>query len=185
VFGGKTKQAMDTLGTAPAAPAFSFILAGSAILLVGPDQQSLVVHESYLTLKSEFFKAAMKMEWAAGQTHFVKLPKDDVETTTNYLTFTYGRGLPTQTIESIPRECITWWDLLVKLYIFGDRRLDKCVRNAVIQELVCLSILRDKSGINNFMPTSGSRKWFGVIPGGSPIRRLIVCLHRRSASKAG
>jgi hypothetical protein len=116
--------------------------------------------------------------------NFVKLPKDDVETTANYLTFTYGRGLPTQTIKSMPREGISQWDLLVKLYIFGDRKLDKCIRNAVIKELVRLSILLDKSGINHLMPTSVSRKCLDA-PEGSPIRRLIVRLHRRSALKAG
>jgi hypothetical protein len=74
----------------------------------------------------------MKKEWVEGQTHFFKLSEGDIETMTNYLTSTYGRGLPTQTIKSMPREGITQWDLLVELYIFGDRRLDMCVRNAVI-----------------------------------------------------
>jgi hypothetical protein len=168
---------MATLRTAPATPeahAFSFTLPGAVILLIGSDQQSLVAHESYLTLNSEFFKAAMKKEWVEGQAQFVKLPEDDVETTTNYLTFTYGRGLSTQTIESMHREDISQWDLRVKLYIFGDRRLDKCVRNAVIQELLRLSILRDKSGINQPMPTSVIRKCFDATPEGSPIRRLII-----------
>jgi hypothetical protein len=62
----------------------------------------------------------------------------------------------------------------VKLYILGDRRLDKCVRNAVIQELARLSSLPDKSGIKHFMPTGVSKMCFDATPEGSPIRRLII-----------
>jgi hypothetical protein len=170
----KDKQAMATLGTAPAAHAFSFILSASVIIIVGPDQQLLTAHESYLTLNSKFFKAAVNKEWSEEQAHFITLPEDDVETTTNYLTFTYGRGIPTQTINSMLKEGIGQWDLLVSLYILGDRRLDNCLRNAVIQELVHLSNVRDKGGIRHFMPASLSRTYFDATPEGSPTRRLII-----------
>lgn len=108
---------MANPGTAPTAHAFSFTPSEAVILLIGPYQQSLVAHESHLTLNSEPSKAAMKRSWVEAQTHFVKLPEDDVETTTNYLTFTYGRGLPIQAIESTPREGTSQWGLLMSLYI--------------------------------------------------------------------
>lgn len=159
----------------PAAHAFSFTQNDTVTLLVGPDEHPLVVHESYITLNSEFFKMALKKQWIEGQTRLIKLPEDDLETMTNYLTFTYGRGLPTSKLDSMPAEDGSkQWALLVKLYILGDRRLDKCVRNAVITELVRLSSLRDKNGIRYFMPTSVTNMCLNGTPDGSPIRRLII-----------
>lgn len=76
-------------------PTFSFAQEDTVILVVGPEKKSLVAHESHLNLNTDFFKTALKKEWAEGQTRIINLSEDNTETTNNYLTFTYGSGLPT------------------------------------------------------------------------------------------
>jgi hypothetical protein len=70
----------------------------------------------------------MKKEWSEEQAHFIQLPVDDVEIVNKYLVFTYGRDLPTQTIQFMPGGGISQWELLVKVYVLGDRRLEKCAQ---------------------------------------------------------
>jgi hypothetical protein len=84
------------------APTFSFAQKDTVVLLVGPEEKSLVAHESHLQLNSDFFRTALKKEWAEGQTRVIKLPEDDTETMTNCLTFTHGSGLPTTTLKTMP-----------------------------------------------------------------------------------
>jgi hypothetical protein len=63
-------------------------------LLVGEDEEEMFAYGSYLSLYSGFFKAALKKEWAEGQTRTVKLPEEDPETVTFYFDFLDGKGLP-------------------------------------------------------------------------------------------
>jgi hypothetical protein len=158
------------------APTFSFAQEDTVILLVGPEEKSLVAHESYLKLNSDFFKTALKKEWVEGQTRIIKLPEDDTEAMTNYLTFTYGSGLPTTTLKVMPNGGLGsgQWKLLVKLYILGERLLDTPLRNAVIEEIVQLSSLADEDDAEYFMTTGSCNLCYDGTPTGSPLRRLIV-----------
>jgi hypothetical protein len=159
------------------APEFTSAFAqhSTVTLLVGSDEEPLVAHESYLTKSSEFFKTAMKKEWAEGQARVIKCPEDDLETMTDYLTFTYTGTLPTSNlVEGCPTPTYAAWTSLAKLYILGDRVLDTRIRNAVVSEIVRISTTRDKGGHTNFMGTAVSNMPFDSTPEGSPIRRLIV-----------
>lgn len=51
-----------------ATPAVSLREDDLVTLLVGPDEEKFVVHESRITRNSEFSKSAMKKEWIEG--HF-------------------------------------------------------------------------------------------------------------------
>lgn len=134
---------------------------GTVTIIVGPHEEPLVSHESYMTKNSEFFKAAMKKEWTEVQTRTIKLPEDDLETITNYLTFTYGGDLPTSKLsEGFLRVGV--WDLLAKLYIFGERILGRCIRNTVVDEIVRISHVPDEEGVKRFMPTFVSNMLFNV-----------------------
>jgi hypothetical protein len=64
-------------------------------LLVGTDEHELLVHEDYLARHSALFKAALKKEWAEGQTRTIKLPEETPDLVAFYLDFLYGKGLPT------------------------------------------------------------------------------------------
>lgn len=161
------------------APTFSFAQEDTVILLVGPEEKSLVAHESHLKLNSDFFRAALKREWAEGQTRIISLPEDETETMNAYLTFTYGSGLPTTTLNVMPfgGPSDGQWEMLAKLYILGERLLDAPLRNAVVKEIIRLSSLPDEDRIAYFMSTNVCKMCYEGTPMGSPLRRMIVDNH--------
>jgi hypothetical protein len=59
-------------------------------LLVGQDEQAMVVHVNHLTRDSEFFAAAMKKEWVEGQTRVIRLPEEYPDIVAHYLSFLYS-----------------------------------------------------------------------------------------------
>lgn len=162
------------------APSFAsaFAQQGTVTLFVGADEDSLVAHESYLTKNSEFFEAAMKKEWAEGQTRVIRLPEDDLETMTDYLTFSYSGILPTSNVIEEGRDLANNdWQSLAKLYVLGERILDKCVRNAVVSEILRISETTDEQGLSEFMPAAASNMIFDGTPEPSPIRRMAIDKH--------
>jgi hypothetical protein len=110
-----------------------------------------------------------------GQTRIIKLPEDDLQTVTDYLTFTYSHDLPTsKVIKGSPQATVDERESLAKLYVLGERALDKCIRNAVVSEIVRISATPDENGRSGFMHTAASNVIFDGTPDGSPIRKLIV-----------
>jgi hypothetical protein len=179
-----TTEAMTVDPETPASvSASAFAQQGTVTLLVGLHEEPLVAHESYLTKNSEFFQAAMKKEWVEGQTRIIKLPEDNSETVTNYLAFTYSRGLPTsKVIKSYPPPTESEWKSLAKMYVFGERVLDKCVRNAIVAEVSRL-VTPDENGDRRFMPTAASNIFFDGTPEGSPVRQWIIDKHVSNGHK--
>lgn len=62
-----------------------------ATLLVGPEEHRVVAHKSNLSLRSAFFKAALRKEWIEGQTRTVKLPDEQRDVVAQYLDYIYGK----------------------------------------------------------------------------------------------
>lgn len=161
------------------APTFSFAQEDTVVLVVGSEKKSLVAHESYLNLNTNFFRTALKKEWVEGQTRVINLPEDDTETVTSYLTFTYGSGPPTRAWKTMRNggPGRDGWELLCKLYILGERLLDTLLRNAVIKEIARLSSLADGKGVTYFMGRSTRSICYDGTPTGSPLRRMVVDKH--------
>lgn len=76
------------------ATSYDFSPDGTVTLVVGSEQKRMLVHSTYLTCDSDFFKAALKKEWVEGQSHVIKLPEEDPETMAHYMTFVYSDKLP-------------------------------------------------------------------------------------------
>ena len=164
------------VGTSAPAFASAFAQHDTVTLFIGPDAEPLVAHKSFIVRNSEFFSAAMKKVWAEGQKRIIKLPEEDVAIMTSYLTFAYGHQLPTSTITAAPSGGFDagQWQLLVELYLVGDRMLDKHIQNAVIKEILRLSKLPDKRGGVHFMPASVVNMCFDATTEQSPLRWLII-----------
>lgn len=169
--------------TTLAAPAFSFYKSDIVTLLVGPDERELVVYESCITRNSDFFRAAMKKEWAEGQTRTIKLPEEHcLETLTHYLNYAYSQKLPTDRITAVASTGFPGgtWTVLAKIYVLGESMLDQSVQNAVIKEFVRLPRLTCEANKTN-------KSWYpsaeaiSLIYDGttaeSPARRLMVDYH--------
>jgi len=60
-----------------------------------PDRKDFVVHESFQTSRSEFFRRAMNGKWAESETRIVQLPDDKPHVFALYVNFIYTGQLPT------------------------------------------------------------------------------------------
>lgn len=60
-------------------PAYDFNPDDTVILLVGPEEQKMLVQIPQITAHSEFFSAALKKEWVEGQTRQIMLPEEEPE----------------------------------------------------------------------------------------------------------
>jgi len=164
--------------TSPPTPA-KYTRGDLVTLLIGPDEQELVVCGQLLTKTSEFFEAALKKEWKEGQTRMVRLPEEDAETTIHYLDFVCGQGLPTRALKLYGdfAESEDEYLMLAQLYAFGERVLHKAVRNAVMAEVLRISSLRNEKG-GMFLPGDDAiLAIYQATPANSPVRRLLVDLH--------
>jgi hypothetical protein len=164
-------------GTIIAAPMFSLREQDLVTLLVGPDEQKFIIHESCIARNSDFFKAALKKEWAEGQTRTVKLPDEHcLDTVVHYLNFAYHGKLPTQDIiTNFPGGlCPDPYPSLAKIYVLGERMIDKAVQHAAIKEFIRLSSLKNKDNQRSFPGAQATTVLFEGTNANSPIRRLIV-----------
>jgi hypothetical protein len=107
----------------------------TVILLVGKEQQEMLVHTNIISAHSAFFRAALKKEWKEGQTHVIRLPEDDPDIVTRYLDFVYHDRLVTQ-YKSQPDS--NYIDLAL-LYVYGERVLDIFIQNTIIEHLLKLT----------------------------------------------
>lgn len=87
--------------------------------------KEFAAHEGHLS-DSLFFRNALKKEWREGQTRKIELPDDEPETVRLYLHFLYTQQVPDDLIFS------DW----ARLYVFGQKVLDRHLKNAVLQVLL-------------------------------------------------
>jgi hypothetical protein len=116
-------------------------------LLVGPEEQELVVCGTPLAKTSEFFRIALKKEWKEGQVRVVKLPEEDINLITRYLDFVFSQILPSgdvQDASQVEDTCVYYG--ILKLYTLGERILDGSIRNAVVKETLRLADLIGDDG---------------------------------------
>jgi hypothetical protein len=143
------------------------------ILLVGPDEHELVAHEDYLVRHSAFFQAALKQEWAEGQTHTIKLPEEKPDLVAFYLDWLYGKGLPTDSTKRDSRNGKVY-DVLADLYALGERLQDDKIRNIIIDEVVRFSNLFGRETGRNYPLDYAIITIYETTTAGSPARRLLV-----------
>lgn len=163
-------------------PSYRFNAQNAATLPVGTERQSVIVHTSYLTRTSEFSASALKQVWIEGQTRTIELDEESPEPMAHYLDWAYTTQLPTKDCKSIETETakVVTHDLLAKLYLLGERRLDSCLRNAIIAEFIRLRLVRHD--IPRCQPSRRVSCINTVYQGtsvGSPARRLLVDLSLR------
>lgn len=150
-------------------------------LIVGPEKQTMIAHAPQLTRDSQYFEAAMKNQWVEGQTSTISLPEESSATMAHYLAYSYSGKLFTEDIasgslrkgESHIEPC---FQMLVSLYVYGERFLNRRVQESVVREILRLTLTPSESG-DYWYPT---REEVNIIyrgtPEGSPGRRLLVDL---------
>jgi hypothetical protein len=146
-------------------------------LLVGPEEEKMVVHETYLSRDSPFFKAALKKQWTEGQTRVIKLPEESLEPMQHYIEHLYGAKLPTN--EHVAGSLCTAdsykYVLLAQLYVLGERLLNAKYQNAIIHEIFRLSHVLCGLEIGRRFPAGCAVDIiYGGTTSGSPARRMLV-----------
>jgi hypothetical protein len=103
-------------------PSNNFNAENAITLFVGLEQQKLTVHASYITRTSTFFAAALKNEWAEGQTRIIELQEETPEMMAHYLDWIYTSALPTKDCGLFHPESakIAAHDLLAELYVLAS-----------------------------------------------------------------
>jgi hypothetical protein len=159
------------------APALSLRKEDLVTLLVGPKEEEFAVHESCITRNSDFFKAALKKEWIEGQTRIIKLPEETcTKNFVHYLNYAYNEGLPTEGIKTATDEIFDGnpYDTLGKMYVIGERMLDKSVQKAVAGEIIRISSLVSPNGTRHSPGTPCITLIYDGTSTGSPMRRVLV-----------
>jgi hypothetical protein len=162
-----------------ALPAYDFKSGNITILLVGYEERKMVVHSPQITAHSEFFTAALKKEWAEGQTREIKLPEEEPEIMAHYIEYVYFNKLPTDiyTTASPGLAKRQGYKILAQIYVLAERLLDSNCRNRILREVLRLRILKcakDQEWNPTWVPVNIIYQ--GTMPG-SPARRLLVDIH--------
>jgi len=145
----------------------------------------MIAYGVQLTRDSDFFAAAMKKEWAEGQTRTIKLPEESPDVAAHYLSYLYSGKLFTEDIKSVSGQTIVpCSDLLASLYVSCERYLNRKLQSAIIAEIIRLTSMSDNEG-KHWIPTEKcvATVYHGT-PKGSPARRLLVDLQVASGEKA-
>jgi hypothetical protein len=141
-------------------------------LLVGPEEQAMVVHGDCLSRDSAFFKAALKREW--GPDRAIRIPEETPLLMGYYVEHLYGGPLPTHQLKSGPNVLDPdqpSYELLATLYVLGERMLDPYYREKIIREF--LRLLRHDSIHSWPGPKAVSIIYQGTTAE-SPVRRLMA-----------
>jgi hypothetical protein len=175
---------MAEIGKEPVpSPAYDLNLNDTVILLVGPEEQKMLVHAHQITVHSEFFAAALKKEWVEGQTREIKMREKQPEIMAYYIEHVYFGKLPTDiyTPASPGLEKEEGYKSLAQIYVLAERLLDSACRNRILQEFMRLRDLKCEHDVK-WNPV-----WYPIniiyrgTTTGSPARRLLVDIHASAA----
>ncbi|OCL08417.1 hypothetical protein AOQ84DRAFT_293161, partial [Glonium stellatum] len=134
-------------------------------VIVGEAQSVFHVHEELVCAHSDFFKTAIKPEWAESYPKVIHLPEDDPVAFLCYMQWLYCKQLPT----SKDDECRQ----LARAYALGEKLLDIDFKNDVIDAMVAkASIFVD--GIMKFPGSDAIEVLYYGTPESSPARRLFI-----------
>jgi hypothetical protein len=164
-------------GTAMEPPVFSLQKDDLVTLCLGPEEKEFAVHESCITRNSEFFKAALKREWSEGQTRIINLPEETcIESFVNYLNFGYHEKLPTTGITMRVHGCFPGdpYGELSRIYVVGERMLDKTVQNAIVKEFARLATIESATGGRRYPGKECITRIYEGTTRESPMRRMMV-----------
>jgi hypothetical protein len=154
----------------------------AVILLVGPSEHAILAHGNFIACNSDYFKAALKKEWAEGQKRTITLADECPEIMSHYLNYAYTNKLPTNVFISTSMSTFTeksgeYYELLAELYVLGERLMNECIRAEILKEIIRLSCLADKDGKLYYPMKEAANIIYRGTTAGSPACRLMVDIH--------
>jgi hypothetical protein len=147
-------------------------------LLVGSDEHKMIAYSRQLTQDSDFFVAAMKKEWAEGQTRTIKLPEESPATMAHYLSYLYSGKLFTEDIKSVPgKEILPCFELLASLYVACERLLNSKLQCIILDEIKRLNFIPDENNTHWYPTAEIVAIIYNGTPESSPGRDFLVDLY--------
>ncbi|KAK4547289.1 hypothetical protein LTR36_000944 [Oleoguttula mirabilis] len=134
-------------------------------VIVGEDKRIFLVHKNLLRNNSAFFDAALKEEWKEGQQRKVTLEDEESELFYRYVQWLYTGRISCKT------STVAGCEVLVKLYVLGEKLLAPTLRDAAINGIV-------SAARTGKIPVEKNVDYIyqGTLAG-SPARQLMFDLH--------
>jgi len=143
-----------------------------------------MVHESFLTSRSEFFRRALNGNWQEAETRVIKLPDDDPEIVALYINFVCTGQLSTAKMKekkmrtldlSELHDCIEKeYDTLFSIFILGEKLQDIKAKNATVTAMMDLSCSRSTDNCWSMPTVRTVNRIYENTPPGSLMRHFIV-----------
>ncbi|KAK5734335.1 hypothetical protein LTR17_008999 [Elasticomyces elasticus] len=149
-------------------------------LVVGPDAEALIVHESLLRPRSAFFDAALNKCWKEGVAKRVVMPEDAPDVVRLYIQCLYGGKIYLEWTKTRGKlsngDNIPEYTVLAEAYVFGERVQDVVYKNSIIDAFVA-RLLDMIDGSSWFPITTVVDIIYNGITASSLARQLMVDLH--------
>ncbi|USW55516.1 Putative BTB/POZ domain-containing protein [Septoria linicola] len=149
---------------------------------VGLLAEALTTHETLLKDHTSFFAAALDAKWKEGQTREIKLPEDDPDAVATYFDFLHTKQ---GTVYWDEEDDKPNFDLLVRVYVFGEKVQDERFCDVVMSALCQARDTPDQQGARYIPGTSVITDLYDGTPAGSPARRWVVDQYRDAVDAEG
>ncbi|RMZ70588.1 BTB POZ domain containing [Pyrenophora seminiperda CCB06] len=148
------------------------------------DQKDFIVHESFLTSRSDFFRRAMNGNWDEAKTRIINLPDDKPDIFAYYINFVYTNQMSTATKEDdeikklehlqfrddMKNQCI----VLCSVYVLAEKLQDAKTKNGAMKVLWALYNTEGKEGFAKVPHFSTVKLVYDGTPPKSLARHFLV-----------
>ncbi len=107
---------------------------------VGPKEKIFLIHSSFLSAASTFFKAAITGKFKEATTNEIKLPEESAETFEHFVRWLYGGCKEDLTPTEDPSICGAKIKRIIDLYIFADKIDCQELKQEMVRELYHLVV---------------------------------------------
>ncbi|OCL08416.1 hypothetical protein AOQ84DRAFT_388851 [Glonium stellatum] len=152
-------------------------LGGKCIeVLVGPEEETFMLHETLVRTQSRFFNNAMSREWKESAERRIRLPSESPDIFSLYQNWIYARKIPTALNEP-GRKGHAEYIRLSQAYCLGEMLMDTTFKDAIVDAIISKAVT----------PAADDDCWYpdgkaiGLIydgtPKDSPARELLVAFY--------
>lgn len=160
-------------------PNEGFRVTGDTITItVGTDlPETFHIHETILSERSTFFKAAVSKRWQEGRNGKINLPEDDPSLAGAYFDWLYSFKIPSKSDQAVnvldDSDIDAEYEYLSHMYVFGEKVVDDDFCNAVIDAIIA-KIEFDSGDAYYYPSTKAVNILYEATAEGCPARKMMV-----------
>lgn len=149
-------------------------------VVVGSKEEAFYIHASALESSSEFFRSALKKEWAKKDDESIDLRDQDVEIFKIYVNWLYTSQV---SVESDPAETVkptgAKYTQLAHSYALGEHLCDTDFQDSVINSIIGYSRIKNTANNSSYPGPQTINVIYNNTVTNSPARRLVVDFYVR------